>query len=139
MLWGLFGVGAGLVYARTGAGVLELVNLIGSAFYGPILAVFVLGVGTRGVTGTGAVSGLAAGLAANVLLAGLLPDLSWLWWNPAGFAVAAAVALVVSPRPIALVRPSWRPREGVLLLTTFGIILGALLAAPALVRGFAGH
>lgn len=138
VLWGLFGVVAGMAYARTGAGVLELVNLIGSAFYGPILAVFVLGVGTRGVTGTGAVSGLAAGLAANVLLARLVPDLSWLWWNPAGFAVAVLVAIAISPRPIALVRPSWRPREGTLLLVTFGIILGALLVVPAVVRWITG-
>jgi len=139
VLWGLFAVGAGMVYARTGAGVLELVNLIGSAFYGPILAVFILGAQTRGVTGRGAVSGLAAGLAGNLLLATLAPDLSWLWWNPAGFAVAVVVALVVSRRPVELVRPAWRPREGAILLATFGLILVGLLALPALVGQIAGH
>ena len=37
--------------------------MVGSAFYGPVLAVFVLGVLAPGVTGAAALAGLAAGLA----------------------------------------------------------------------------
>lgn len=42
LAWGLFRLVAGLAFAQSGAGVIELVNQVGSAFYGPILAVFVL-------------------------------------------------------------------------------------------------
>lgn len=137
--WGLFAVAGALACAQSGTGVLELVNLIGSAFYGPILAVFVLGALTRGVTGAGAVSGLFAGLGANLALATFVPALSWLWWNPAGFAVAALVALGVSRRRPQFVRPAWRPREAAVLLAAFAVILLVLALLPRGVARIAGH
>lgn len=137
--WGAFGIVTAIAFARSGTGVLELVNLIGSAFYGPILAVFVLGVLTRGVTGGGAVAGLVAGLGLNLLLSRLVPELSWLWWNPAGFAAAALVALAMSRRPVQWVWPEWRPREGAVLAVTFVVILSLLALAPRLVGLMAGH
>ena len=130
--WGLFSVGSAMAFARTGAGVLELVNLIGSAFYGPILAVFVLGVATTGVGSRGAVSGLVGGLVANVLLSQLAPSLSWLWWNPAGFVAAVVAALVVTREPVRLVRPSWPVREGRWLIGAFAAMLLTLVMLPAL-------
>lgn len=138
-LWGLFAVGSGLAFAESGTGVLELVNLIGSAFYGPILAVFILGVVTRGVTGRGAVAGLLAGLAGNLLLSRLAPQLSWLWWNVTGFVVAGLVATVVSARPLDIRRPGWPVREGRILLAAFAAILALLVVMPAVVRAVAGH
>jgi hypothetical protein len=135
----VFGILTAMAFARSGTGVLELVNQIGSAFYGPILAVFVLGVLTRGVTGAGAVAGLGAGLGLNLLLSRLVPELSWLWWNPAGFTAAGLVALVMSRRPVQWLRPVWRPREGAVLLGAFVVILVLLVLAPGLVGMIAGH
>ena len=43
LAWGVFSIISGLVFARSGSGVLETINQVGSAFYGPVLAVFVLG------------------------------------------------------------------------------------------------
>jgi len=121
-----------MVYARSGTGVLELVNLIGSAFYGPILAVFVMGAATRGVTGRGAVTGLVAGLIANLLVSQLLSGLSWLWWNPLGFVVAMTAAGIATPGPVNLVRPAWPRRETAWLAAAFVVILTALAAGPVL-------
>lgn len=129
--WGLFAVASAIAFARTGSGVLELVNLIGSAFYGPILAVFVLGVLTRGVASRGAVTGLVGGLAANLLLSRFAPSLSWLWWNPAGFSAAVLFALAVTRGPIGLVRPAWPRHETRWLIGAFLAMLGALAALPA--------
>jgi Na+/proline symporter len=137
--WGAFSVLTAMFFARSGKGVLELVNLIGSAFYGPILAVFVLGVATRGVTGTGAVSGLGAGLLLNLVLSQFAPQVSWLWWNPAGFLMTAAVALAFARAPVQWIRPEWRPRESIVLVVTFVLILGLLAAAPWIVGRIAGH
>ncbi len=133
LLWGLFAVASGMVAARSGGGVLELVNQVGSAFYGPVLAVFVLGVVTRRVTGGAAVSGLAAGLAANLLLARFAPGVSWLWWNPAGFLVASGVAAGVSGGRLVLRNPGPRPRETWLLGGAFLAMLVILAVLPLLI------
>jgi hypothetical protein len=118
--------------------VLVLVNQVGSAFYGPVLAVFVLGIVTRGVTGRAAVSGLAAGLVANFALARFAPGVSWLWWNPAGFLVASAAAVLLSGAPLRLRRPGPWPRETWLLLGAFGAMLAVLAVLPALIARVAG-
>lgn len=77
--------------------VIELVNKAGSAFYGPVAGVFFLGVLFRRVGQQAAVAGLAAGVALNLSLWVLFPDqLSWMWWNPAGFTGCALVALLLS-------------------------------------------
>ncbi len=96
LFWGLFCVAGGYFIARSPRTVIELVNMIGSAFYGPILAVFMAGALLRRVNGTGALFGLAAGLATNVSLWLFAPGVSWLWWNPIGFGVALATARIAS-------------------------------------------
>jgi SSS family transporter len=99
--WGVFAIGSGLMFARSGSGVLETINAIGSAFYGPVLAVFTLGVMAPAVGGQAAMVGLVTGLLVNAALARFAPGLSWLWWNPAGFLATCTTALVIgriSPR-----------------------------------------
>jgi SSS family solute:Na+ symporter len=134
LVWGLFSVAAGLVFARTGSGVLETINLIGSAFYGPVLAVFTLGVVAPRLTGNGPLIGLMAGLLSNVGLARLAPGVSWLWWNPAGFFVACVVALSIARISPRLALASWPRREAVLLAGAFALML-VLLAGTSLSIG----
>jgi SSS family transporter len=131
--WGLFAVASGLVVARSGQGVIELVNQIGSAFYGPVLAVFVLGVLAPRVQGGAALTGLVAGIAGNLLLARLAPGVSWLWWNPMGFTVACATALLgttsagrLATRPVRL---AWPRREVRVLVGAFATMLAVLALA----------
>jgi SSS family transporter len=131
--WGAFAIVSGLAFAGGGAGVLEGINQIGSAFYGPILAVFLLGVLVPGVGGRGAVAGLAAGVLANVLLWRLAPGVSWLWWNPFGLAVTALVAMALDRARPRLPVIVW-PRPGTaLLLAAFAGMLGLLVLLPGLV------
>jgi SSS family solute:Na+ symporter len=130
--WGVFAVGSGMVFARSGAGILELVNMVGSAFYGPVLAVFVLGVVAPRVNGRSALVGLAAGLAGNLALFRLAPGVPWLWWNPAGFLVATVAALSIG-RPGFRWENRWERREGALLLGAFAAMIGVLALVPKLV------
>lgn len=127
---GLFAVASGLAFARSGTGVLELVNQVGSAFYGPVLAVFVLRALAPAVTGRDALAGLGVGLIANLALARAAPQVSWLWWNPAGFLAAVVAALAVSRAPLALRRPAWPRRETALLAGAFILMLALLAALP---------
>lgn len=132
LAWGAFAVVSGTLFARTGGGVLELVNQVGSAFYGPVLAVFALGALTRGATGRGAILGLTAGLATNLVLARFAPGVSWLWWNPAGFCVAAVVALALRDGAVGFRWPSWPRSETRLLVGAFVAMLALLAVLPGL-------
>jgi SSS family solute:Na+ symporter len=77
--------------------VLELVNKIGSAFYGPILATFWLGMLTRRGTQTGAVIGLVTGVGFNIFLWQFYGStVSWLWWNVFGFGITFGIGYLVS-------------------------------------------
>lgn len=76
--------------------VVERINKVGSAFYGPILAAFATGVTIRRVSGAGMVSGILAGLGFNLFLWLGFPDIFWMWWNLTGCVVATFVALCVS-------------------------------------------
>jgi Na+/proline symporter len=121
--WGGFAVGSGLAFARSRSGVLELVNQVGSAFYGPVLAVFVLGVVAPAVGSRAVLAGMAAGFVGNLALARLAPGVSWLWWNPAGFLAAALTAVALSQARPLRVRIVWPRREGVFLGMGFVIML----------------
>jgi SSS family solute:Na+ symporter len=128
--WGVFAVISGMIFARSGSGILELVNMVGSAFYGPVLAVFILGVLAPRVTGKAALAGLVAGLAFNFALAALALGVPWLWWNPAGFLVSTAVALALGNAGFQFDVPPWGRRESAVLLGAFVVMLGILAVIP---------
>ena len=76
--------------------VIEGINKIGSVFYGPFLAVFILGLFTRSATSTGAISGLFLGIFGNVLCWLFIPGISWLWWNVLGCVIAFIAGIIIS-------------------------------------------
>jgi SSS family solute:Na+ symporter len=77
--------------------VLELVNKIGSAFYGPVLAVFLLGMLTKRTHESGAVIGLVLGVGFNIILWQFYEnEVSWLWWNVFGFFITYVLGLLIS-------------------------------------------
>ena len=130
--WGAFAVASGMLFARSGAGVLEMVNQVGSAFYGPVLAVFALGALTGGATGRGALLGLGAGLGTNLVLARFAPGVSWLWWNPAGFLATASVALALRDGTVNFRWPGWPRDETRWLVGAFVAMLALLAVLPDL-------
>jgi SSS family solute:Na+ symporter len=134
LLWGVFCTAAAFYFAGSSETVIESINRVGSLFYGPVLGMFLLGMFSRRVTERGALGGLLAGLAAVVLVWRLLPDISWLWWNPLGFGVSCAVGGLASrAAPAAGVDPAlltgsdrWRALGGripALLIGTFLVLI----------------
>ncbi len=112
VFWGMVATGFALWMIGGSETVLELVNKVGSAFYGPILAVFCLGMLTRRARQHGVIAGLGAGVGLNVslwLFAG--PAVSWLWWNLFGFLVAVGVGSLVSRSGRSLQLDRSVPRE----------------------------
>ncbi len=96
VFWGLFSTAFALTLIRSPETVIELVNRIGSAFYGPILAVFFMGMFSRRVSGMGAILGLISGVSFNLYLWKFMPGVSWMWWNLFGFSVSCVVGYAFS-------------------------------------------
>jgi Na+/proline symporter len=94
--WGIFTAGGAYFVAKSSSTVIELVNMIGSAFSGPILATFLGGILFRSITGSGVVTGIIAGTALNFFLGQCVPSISWLWWGPIGFCTTLSISLIYS-------------------------------------------
>jgi Na+/proline symporter len=97
--WSLVATGVAIWAAELGS-LIEVVNRFGSFFYGSILGVFILALGSRRATGTGAFVGLLAGMGAVAWFTAF-SDVAFLWHNVIGAVVVVAVGLAVS-----LVRPT---------------------------------
>ncbi len=100
-LWGAFACVVALYAAEMGS-LIEVVNKLGSYFYGSLLGVFILALGIRRANGHGAFVGLIGGMVAVAYVAAH-SSISYLWYNVVGAVAVVAVGLVVSratePRP----------------------------------------
>lgn len=96
--WGIFAVlvATGLFYLNSKDTIVEVINKVGSIFYGPILATFVMGVSVPFVSGAAVILAVITGVLVNVCLASFVPGVSWLWWNAIGFLVCSVVSIVLS-------------------------------------------
>lgn len=92
--WGVFAMIVALNATKLGS-LIEVVNKFGSYFYGSILGVFVLALGTKRATGNGAFFGLIAGIIA-VGFVGNYSKISFLWYNLVGCVVVVAVGMLIS-------------------------------------------
>jgi SSS family solute:Na+ symporter len=143
VLWGLFAVGFAFQVEAVAPTVLEAVNKVGSMVNGPLLALIGSAILLRAVTQAAALTGFAAGLLSNALVALYLPEVSWLWWNVIGFAVAGLVTYIANrllstettgtvslqPSTISSVVTATRPPAGFIatLLAAFAVILSVCL------------
>ena len=93
-LWGSFACVVALYASRLGS-LIEVVNKFGSFFYGSMLGVFVLAIGTKRATGTGAFIGMIAGIA-SVAIVSNTTKISFLWYNLVGCVVVFVVGMIIS-------------------------------------------
>jgi SSS family solute:Na+ symporter len=93
--WGLLACVVAIRAANQGP-LIEVVNRYGSFFYGSLLGVFILGIGTKRATPTGAFWGLLAGMAVVLTVAVELPWIEFLWHNLIGAVVVVAVGMAIS-------------------------------------------
>ena len=135
IVWGALVTGAAFAAGGIDKTVIEAINKVGSAFYGPVLATFVLGVVTRRIGGRAMCAGVAAGVGVNLICwLGAFP-LHWMWWNLIGFTVASIVAFFVPGGNASALPPSpgwresWRGGAGTLaaLIAVFVLVLGLVL------------
>lgn len=96
VFWGLVITGFAFLVGGISDTVIESINKIGSTFYGPILAAFLVGVLSHRVTAPGIFIGVIAGVAFNLWLWLAASDVHWMWWNFLGLAVTVLVCAAVS-------------------------------------------
>ena len=92
--WGLFACATALYAANLGS-LIEVVNRFGSFFYGSLLGVFILAVGVRRATASGAFWGLLGGVA-TVTAVATTTSISYLWLNLVGTVAVFLVGTIVS-------------------------------------------
>ncbi len=140
--WGVVITGFAFLVGGIAETVIEAINKIGSAFYGPIVAAFLVGVGSARATAAGVFAGVIAGVVLNLSLWLFLPGVFWMWWNLSGLVTAVCVTLLISrltppPPPERLRRYTLRGsgflrrerpwRRGHLWLVAYFLVMLALL------------
>ena len=144
--WGMAVTAFAFLVSSIPGTVIESINKIGSAFYGPVLAAFLVGVLSPRATSGGVLAGVALGVVTNIALWLAAPSVFWMWWNLSGLLVAATVVLAArgretpAPERAALTltgsgfyreRPVWRGLYTA-LFAWFVVLLGALAAVTRL-------
>ena len=151
--------GGGNVYGWFGrvggskSAVIEIINAIGSVFYGPVLVTFLLAMFSRKVTGAGMNAGILVAVAVNLLFSKTMQQIIgidlgvhifWIWLNFTGVLLTLAVAYLVSwlfpgksvqQQPVEISLPGWdafKTKEVYLLLGFFVLILLFSFALPTL-------
>lgn len=76
--------------------IIEAINKIGSIFYGPILACFLLGFWATKVAARHLNVGLVVGVLSNIVLWLFVEQVFWFWWNLSGFATTVLLAHVLA-------------------------------------------
>jgi len=94
--WGTFCIGFAFLVGDISPTIIESINKIGSAFYGPVFAVFFAGIIYSKAKPGPAIFGLVVGVSMNLFLWLFVPSVSWLWWNAFGFLLAVSVIFVGS-------------------------------------------
>lgn len=96
VLWGIAIIVFAFFVGAIADTVIEAINKIGSAFYGPVLAVFLAGAIHKSIGSNAILIGLFSGVGINVFLWLAHPEVMWMWWNVTGVVVAYIVALLLS-------------------------------------------
>jgi len=94
VFWGAFACVFAVFAADLGS-LIEVVNRVGSYFYGSILGVFILAIGVRRANGWGASIGLVTGMATVFAASELLP-IAFLWLNIVGAVTVVLVGWLIS-------------------------------------------
>jgi SSS family transporter len=130
LFWGAVCILFAFVAGGIADTVIEAINKIGSVFYGPVLAAFLLAILSKRTRALGANVGIITGVLVNVYLWLFVPQIFWFWWNAIGTIVTVVVALGVSQlsvgKPVKLLQVDkfqWKTKENFILAGYFVLIV----------------
>ena len=90
--WGILTLVLSLNAGAIAPTVIEAINKVGSLFYGPIMAAFLLAIYTKRLTANCVNVGILAGVSCNAIFWLAIPQVFWFWWNLIGLLVTLLVA-----------------------------------------------
>ncbi|MEJ5363258.1 MAG: sodium/solute symporter [Spirochaetota bacterium] len=97
VFWGVITTLFAIIFAGSSETVVELVNKIGSLLYGPICAVFIIGMLIKKrIHQFSVIGGFITGILVNVYIWQFLQSVSWMWWNATGFFAAILFSFIFS-------------------------------------------
>ena len=105
VFWGGICIASAFLLGGSESAVIEIINAIGSVFYGPVLATFILAIFSKRVNKHGIKFGIILAVLMNLMFSetmqeiiGFNPgfDIFWIWLNFTGFASCVIIAYLVS-------------------------------------------
>ena len=96
LFWGVLTMVLSFFVSDVAKTVIEAINKIGSMFYGPILAMFLMAVLSKNIKANAANTGLVTGVLLNMVMWLFFKNIFWFWWNAIGTLVTLAVGTGLS-------------------------------------------
>ncbi|MBJ24681.1 MAG: sodium transporter [Flavobacteriaceae bacterium] len=118
--------------------VIEVINKIGSVFYGPMLGAFILAIMTKKTHALGANIGIISGVILNIYLWLYVPSIFWFWWNAIGCFITVSIGILSSKLIKRKITESLElsyyagKKDIVLLFLYFSFIVGLSIYLPNL-------
>ncbi|MEO1449786.1 MAG: sodium transporter, partial [Bacteroidota bacterium] len=143
VFWGVVCLLLAFVGDQIADTIIEAINKIGSVFFGPILATFMLAILSKRAHARAANIGLLAGVALNLYIwLGVGNGLFWIWWNFTGAMTTLTVGLLASYLiPADHIKPlpgeprEWLRWQNVVLLGYFLLMIGICSWLPGWMLG----
>lgn len=105
VFWGLICIAAAFLFGGSKSAVIEIINAIGSVFYGPVLVTFFLAFFSKKVNHIGMNAAIISAVLINLIFSKTIQELFhidlgfnifWIWLNFTGVIIALVVAYTVS-------------------------------------------
>ncbi len=110
VFWGIVCIACAFLFGGSDSPVIEIINAIGSVFYGPVLATFVLAILSKKISPLGMKMGIIIAVIINLFLSEKFQDIMgsivpaldfdfeifWIWLNFTGFFLTIFIAFIVS-------------------------------------------
>jgi Na+/proline symporter len=105
VFWGVVCIAFSFLFGGSKSTVIEIINAIGSVFYGPVLVTFLLAIFSRKVNHIGMNAGIISAVLINLIFSKTIQnifnidlgfDVFWIWLNFTGVLISLVVAYTVS-------------------------------------------
>ena len=152
VFWGVICIGAAFLFGGSDSPVIEIINAIGSVFYGPVLATFVIAIFSKKVNAQGMKAGIIIAVLINLIFSKTIQNMFgldfgfsifWMWLNFTGFILALAIAYLVTAltktKAKTLIQvehvfkwPDLLKKEPIILISFFVMILAISYMVPTI-------
>ncbi|RLD28697.1 MAG: sodium transporter [Bacteroidetes bacterium] len=105
VFWGVVCISFSFLFGGSTSPVIEIINAIGSVFYGPVLVTFILAIYSKKVNHIGMNAGIISAVLINLIFSKTMQeifnvdlgfDIFWIWLNFTGVVISLIVAYTVS-------------------------------------------